>query len=113
MRTSVKILSSLLVGAAIASSVYAEDVKQSGPIPFEVYDINKDGSISKDEFNKTIEQKIQALKEQKQKNNKKDKKRLSFEDIDQDKDGKISKVELLEVQLKSLQNNKKSCRGCK
>lgn len=113
MRISLKFLSSLLVGVAVASNVCASELPPQGPIPFETYDTNKDGFISKEEFEKTRELRLKQSKEQKDRMMRNVSKAPTFESIDTDGDGKISKVELLESQMKQFQDRKNSCRGCK
>ncbi len=115
MKISHKFLSCCLAVAAFSSIAYADELPSRGPIPFEVFDINKDGSISKDEFNKTIEQRIKVAKEQEGRMMRNSKNHLSFEEIDSNGDGKISKVELLEAQLKRYQDSgaRGGKRGCR
>lgn len=96
-------LYAFLLVVSMASMAIANDFR--GPTPFETYDKNGDGFISKDEFNNIKEQRIKQ-RESEGRMMKNIENSLKFEDIDKDKDGKISKVELLEAQMEQMQKNR-------
>lgn len=100
-----KNLKILLLSTALACStlIVAEDLPDRGPISFGAYDTNGDGIVNKGEFN--------SLKERRM-NQKEEQGRLMrnaymspvFEDVDTNKDGKISKDELRIHQQTRLQD---------
>lgn len=80
------------------SGLVAADTTR-GPLPFEVYDKNKDGFISEEEFNATkserMSERAEAGMPMRNAANSPD-----FAYFDANKDGKISKEEFLQGQLK-------------
>ncbi|MFA6760357.1 MAG: EF-hand domain-containing protein [Sulfuricurvum sp.] len=81
---------------------------------FEIFDANKDGFVTKEEFSKAEEEKIRRIMEERRERGY----GMRFEDIDTNKDGKISKEELLEAQLKrsnsrNYYNDRRGGRGCR
>lgn len=100
-----KNLKILLLSTALACStlIVAEDLPDRGPVSFGAYDTNGDGIVNKGEFN--------SLKERRM-NQKEEQGRLmrnaymspAFEDVDTNKDGKITKDELRIHQQTRLQD---------
>ena len=99
MKTILKVLccTSLMV-----LSVQAIDTPSRGPVSFQVYDTNKDGFISENEFNAVKAARMSANAEagmpMKNAGNSPD-----FASIDTNKDGKISPEELEKGQRQQLQ----------
>lgn len=96
-----------LVLVALLSFAYAADsMPQRGPLGFSMYDTNKDGMISEDEFNahKAARMQAQADANMPMRNagNAPD-----FTFFDTNKDGKITPQELQEGQAKQMQQSKK------
>lgn len=90
-----KNLKTVLLSVVLACStlVAAQDLPNRGPVPFAIYDVDGNGTINKAEFD--------ALKEKKMNQKAEEGKLLrnagmspTFEDIDVNKDGNISKEEL-------------------
>ncbi len=99
---------SLVVTAALSvgsTTLSAQEMPLRGPIPFEVFDADKDGSISESEYKATRDARIEKKKSQglpmRNVAN-----APSFEELDSDGDGKITKVELLEGQNKQMQKRR-------
>ncbi len=83
------ILASLISGGA----AYAAGTTPKGPVPFKNFDMNGDGTVSKEEFSKAVA-KVLA------KNAASKAEAPKFEDVDSNKDGAISKTELADAQSK-------------
>lgn len=93
------ILSSMVLGISFA----AEALPQQGPVGFNVYDTNKDGTISEGEFNAIkatrMQSKADAGMPMRNAGNSPD-----FTFFDTDKDGKITPAELQKGQAAQMQN---------
>lgn len=105
----------LIVGtlSLLGSLTYAADLAQRGPISFDIYDVNKDGLVSKKEFYDARTKRMtirsnQGLPMRNASN------APAFTQFDTDKDGKLSKIELLEgqnAQMQSRRLNRGAARG--
>ena len=101
------VLSLIVIGSmsVVPTVLSAEEMPDRGPIPFEVFDANKDGSISEYEFKNTRADRIKQKKSQgmpmRNVAN-----APSFRLLDSNDDGKIDKLELLEGQNKQMQKNR-------
>lgn len=105
----------LIVGtlSLLGSLTYAADLAQRGPISFDIYDVNKDGLVSKKEFYDARTKRMtirsnQGLPMRNASN------APAFTQFDTDKDGKLSKIELLEgqnAQMQSRRSNRGAARG--
>lgn len=109
MKTLVKIakLSLAVVGvlSVVSTLTLAEDLPTRGPIPFSTYDTNKDGFVSESEFYdargaRMSEKATQGMPMRNAAN------APDFSEFDTDKDGKLTKVELLEGQMQQMQQNR-------
>lgn len=106
MKTGIK-MSALLVSLLSLSTltVSAENLPVRGPMSFEMYDVNKDGSISKDEFydmrEKRMEQKANMGMPMRNAGNAPD-----FNAFDKDKDGKLTEMEFLKGQNAHMKENR-------
>jgi len=89
----------------VGSLANATDLSQKGPLSFDIYDINKDGYVSKSEFYdiRANRQSIRANQGMPMRNagNAPD-----FTLFDKNKDGKLTKLELLEGQNSQMKNNR-------
>ena len=89
----------------VPTTLTAQDMPLRGPIPFEVFDADKNGFISESELNnaraKRMENKAsQGLPMRNAAN------APTFDALDSNKDGKINKLELLEGQNKQMKKNR-------
>ena len=95
----------VLVFLGLAGYMGAQEMPDRGPIPFEVYDKNGDGSISETEFyearGQRMEQRADEGRPMRNAGNAPD-----FAFFDTDGDGKVSKGELLEGQNKRMQERR-------
>lgn len=103
---TLKLTLAVLTSISIASvTALALSSPQRGPIPFDTYDVNKDGSISENEFydarTARMTQKAEQGMPMKNAGN-----APEFSAFDTNKDGKLTKLELLEGQMKQMQKNK-------
>lgn len=89
----------------IGSLLNGADLSQRGPIPFEIFDANKDGYVSKNEFY-DARAKRQSLKVNQGMPMKNVANAPEFSLLDQNKDGKLTKLELLEGQNTQMQKNR-------
>lgn len=91
--------------SVITSAVMAQDLPPRGPMSFELYDMNKDGFVSEQEFYdlraKRMEQKAAAGMPMKNAGNAPD-----FKVFDQNADGKLTELELLKGQNAQMQMKK-------
>ena len=100
-------LSIVLISALCALSVplSAQNIPQRGPIPFSIYDTNKDGFVSQTEFRETrakrMSQKAKQGMPMRNNSNAPD-----FNMFDVDKNGKLSKLELREGQNRQMRKNR-------
>lgn len=109
MKNLVKIVKLSLAVAGVLSVVstgaFAEDLPTRGSIPFAVYDTNKDGLVSESEFNDARDARMSDKASQgmpmRNAANAPD-----FSVLDTDKDGKLTKLELLEGQMEQMQKNR-------
>ena len=76
------------IGGCCAMAALAVEPPPVGPIPFNVYDQDKNGSVSEAEFAS-----VQAKRLSRQTNTQKEK-TLEFSDLDLNKDGQLSRTEL-------------------
>ena len=109
MKTLANVVKKALILVASLSVVsiglYAQDFPQRGPIPFNTYDVNKDGLVSESEFYDTRAAKMtQKAKQGMPMRNAANAPKFSY--FDTNKDGKLTKVELLEGQNKRMQKNR-------
>jgi len=95
----------LVLACFISSALLAATATTRGPLDFSAYDTNKDGSISKEEFDSVKTERISAKKEagmpMRNVANSPD-----FSYFDTNKDGKITQEELQAGQLKRMQENR-------
>ena len=91
--------------SVITSAVMAQDLPQRGPMSFELYDMNKDGFVSEQEFYdlraKRMEQKAAVGMPMKNAGN-----APAFKAFDQNADGKLTELELLKGQSAQMQMKK-------
>ncbi|MDA7817688.1 EF-hand domain-containing protein [Sulfurimonas sp.] len=103
MKLSLLVISTL----TMASTAIAQEMPSRGPIPFGIFDANKDGSITESEFYdaRAIRMKQKADQGRPMKNaaNAPD-----FSVYDTNNDGKLNKLELLEGQNKQMQKNRQN-----
>ena len=102
IKLTVIVLGSLSI---VSTTLTAQDMPDRGPIPFGVFDANKDGVITEAEFKNArkarVEQKAkQGLPMRNVAN------APSFKSLDTNNDGKVNKLELLEGQNKQMQKNR-------
>ena len=95
----------------LGSLAFGADLSQRGPISFDIYDTNKDGSVSEKEFYDARAKRMTMRAEQ-GRTMRNAGNAPEFSQFDANKDGKLSKVELLEGQNAQMQN-KRSNRGQK
>lgn len=103
----------LTVGAIclLGSLAFGADLSQRGPISFDIYDTNKNGYVSEDEFYDARAKRM-AIKAEQGMPMRNAGNAPEFGQFDTNKDGKLSKVELLEGQNAQMQS-KQSNRGQK
>lgn len=100
MKSIVKILCCVSLMSLTSYATSLEPIQ--GPIPFQIYDTNKDGFISKDEFNLVKATRMSANAEEgKPMKNASNSPNFTF--FDTNKDGKISPEELEKGQTKLMQ----------
>lgn len=109
MKTSVrKVVYTTLVGTMLGIlplSLQAQNTPMRGPIPFSHYDQNKDGLITKKEFNDMRSKRMQERAESgRPMRNAANAPEFSY--FDANNDGKITKQELLEGQNKRMQERR-------
>lgn len=104
-----KLVIMTLVSSSLVVTLGATDFTKKGPMGFEAYDSDKNGSISQTEFYDLREKRMNAKAQQgmpmKNAGN-----APSFEDFDTNGDKQLSKMELLEGQMKNM-SEKKSQKG--
>ncbi len=104
-----KLVIMTLVSGSLVAALGATDFTKKGPMGFEAYDSDKNGSISETEFYNLREKRMNAKAEQgmrmKNAGN-----APSFEQFDTNGDKQLSKMELLEGQMKNM-SEKKSQKG--
>jgi Ca2+-binding EF-hand superfamily protein len=104
-----KLLKTVTVAASslclMGSLAHGADLSQRGPISFNTYDTNKDGYINKSEFYDT-RAKRQSLRANQGKPMKNAGNAPGFSLFDKNKDGKLTKLELLEGQNSQMKNNR-------
>jgi|GEM_PF-1247098 len=100
----------LTLSSFLGFTLYAADTTR-GPIGFEAYDKNKDGVISKEEFNAVHTERIKA-KEEAGMPMRNAANVPEFSDFDANKDGRVSKEEFQKAQLERMQENRQG-RGAK
>lgn len=88
--------------ASLALSTTWMFAAPSGPITFEMYDTNKDGTISADEFNTVRAQKMQQMADQGRPMRNAGNAPM-FEEFDTNHDGKLTREELTQGQIKRRQ----------
>ncbi|MCU7940728.1 MAG: EF-hand domain-containing protein [gamma proteobacterium symbiont of Bathyaustriella thionipta] len=90
--------------------IYAELLPQRGPIPFNIYDIDSNGSISQDEFNTRIGQRMESRAAQgfPMRNMASE---PNFNQFDSDKDGQLNREELAKGQQQQMQQRRKMRQG--
>ncbi len=94
MKTLTKTLAlGLLASTFIGGTTLVASADPTSPVPFKNFDMDNDGTVSKDEFAKAIE-KLQAKNIDNKMNAPK------FEEVDTNKDGAINKIELATAQSK-------------
>lgn len=109
MKKFTKFLGLSFVAAMLGvTALYATEMPLRGPIPFEVYDANKDGVITEDEHTKVREERLKQAQAQTQRMMKNVGNAPDFKSMDTDGDGKITKLELLEAQNKQMQENRQN-----
>ncbi len=101
------LISSLLFASSIQA---AQPVPPRGPIPFASFDLNEDGNVTLDEYQKIREQRM-AQKQQSGMRVNNTPSKQQFEQFDQNRDGKLSHQELLEGQQRQRQNRQGMNRG--
>ncbi|MGE3614216.1 MAG: hypothetical protein AB7G20_12160 [Sulfurimonas sp.] len=107
MKKFTKFIGLSFVAAMLSvSSLYAAEIPDRGSIPFEAFDINKDGFITEDEHTKVREERIKEKQSQNQRMMRNVGNAPDFKSLDADGDGKVSKMELLEGQNKQMQENR-------
>lgn len=84
----------------------ADDMPERGSIPFGLFDADKDGVISETEYTKVREARSEQRSNQNERMMKNVKNAPTFQELDSDKDGKVTKIELLEGQNKKMQENR-------
>ena len=100
-------LSLIVIGSmsVVPAVLSAEEMPDRGPIPFGVYDADKDGFVSEKEFYDAravrMEKKAKQGMPMRNAANAPD-----FSSFDTDKNGKLSKLELLEGQNKQMQKKR-------
>ena len=109
MRKLTNIIKLSFVAVSVLSisfvSLAAQDMPSRGPIPFSEYDANRDGFISENEFNDARAKRVSARANQGMPmRNAANAPDFSFFDVD--KNGKISKTELLEGQNRQMLKNR-------
>ena len=82
----------LLATSFLSTTTLVANAAPSGPVPFNSFDMDRNGSVSKDEFTKAVT-KMQSK-------NAKGATAPKFVDVDTNKDGAISKTELASAQSK-------------
>ncbi|MDQ1263479.1 MAG: hypothetical protein QG559_480 [Campylobacterota bacterium] len=97
---------SFVAAMLLVSNAYATEVPDRGPIPFEVFDANKDGAITEDEHTKAREERLKQAQSQNQRMMRNVENAPDFKSLDTDGDGKVTKLELLEGQNKQMQENR-------
>lgn len=107
MKKFTKFLGLSFVAAMLSLSyLNAAEMPNRGPIPFEVYDVNKDGVITEDEYTKVREERLKQAQSQTDRMMKNVKNAPDFKTLDADGDGKVTKLELLDGQNKHMQENR-------
>jgi len=107
MKKFTKFIGLSFVAAMLSvSSLYAAEMPDRGPIPFEAFDVNKDGFITEDEHTKVREERIIKKSSQNQTMMRNVGNAPDFKSLDADGDGKVTKMELLEGQNKQMQENR-------
>ncbi len=105
------VLPALISSLLLASSIHAaQPVPPRGPIPFASFDLNEDGNVTLDEYQKIREQRL-AQKQQGGMRVNNTPSKQQFEQFDQNRDGKLSHQELLEGQQRQRQNRQGMNRG--
>lgn len=101
------LISSLLLAPSIQA---AQPVPPRGPIPFASFDLNEDGNVTLDEYQKIRDQRMTQKQQNGMRVNNTPSKQ-QFEQFDQNRDGKLSHQELLEGQQRQRQNRQGMNRG--
>lgn len=98
-------LSCILLVSVFVFSLNAQQLNSRGPIPFSVYDSNKDGVVTQKEFYdmraKRIEQKVNQGMPMRNVGN-----APSFEEFDSNNDGKLTELELIKGQNAQMQKRR-------
>ncbi len=89
----------------------AEEMPERGSIPFDVFDADKDGIISEVEYNKARETRLDQRSNQNERMMRNVQNAPTFDALDRDRDGKITKFELLEGQNENMRKNRANKRG--
>jgi len=97
--------SAIVITSLLSTALIAQDMPLAGPIPFSVYDRNKDGFISNDEFNDTRAKRI-SIKQKHSMPMRNAANAPDFSFFDVDKNGKLSKLELREGQNRQMRKNR-------
>ena len=98
-----------LVSVSLVSALNAADLAKKGPMSFEDYDSDKNGFISESEFY-DLRTKRMNLKAQQGMPMRNAGNAPAFEEFDTNGDKQLTKIELLEGQMKNM-SNKKSQKG--
>jgi Ca2+-binding EF-hand superfamily protein len=104
-----KLVVMTLVSGSLVAALGATDLTKKGPMDFEAYDSDKNGFISKTEFydlrDKRMNEKAQQGMLMRNAGN-----APTFEEFDTNGDNQLTKMELLEGQMKNM-SEKKSQKG--
>lgn len=90
----------LIFATLLSQSVQAQTIPPRGPVPFHVYDTDRNGCISAEEFNKVQQLRMQSRQSQGQGTGMgqgRQQNRPDFDDFDKNADGFISEQELIEA----------------